>query len=31
MCFCRNLGDPRKECSCTAVQIQRYRSRPSGP
>ena len=30
-CFCGNLGDPRKECTCTPVQIQRYRSRLSGP
>ncbi|MBW2328920.1 MAG: YifB family Mg chelatase-like AAA ATPase, partial [Deltaproteobacteria bacterium] len=30
-CPCGFLGDKVKECSCTAVQVQRYRSRLSGP
>jgi magnesium chelatase family protein len=30
-CPCGYLGDPRHECRCTAAQIQRYRSRISGP
>ena len=30
-CGCGFLGDTVKECSCTPVQIQRYRSRISGP
>jgi magnesium chelatase family protein len=25
------LGDPQKECVCTPLQIQRYRSKVSGP
>jgi magnesium chelatase family protein len=27
----RFLTDPQKECVCTPLQIQRYRSRVSGP
>ena len=30
-CNCGFFGDPRKECTCTPVQIQRYQSRLSGP
>jgi magnesium chelatase family protein len=30
-CPCGYLGDPRHECRCTPAQIQRYRSRISGP
>jgi magnesium chelatase family protein len=30
-CPCGNLGDKIKECTCTPHQIQRYRSRLSGP
>ncbi len=30
-CPCGFLGDKVKECSCTPVQVQRYRSRLSGP
>lgn len=30
-CPCGYLGDPRHACVCTPVQIQRYRSRLSGP
>lgn len=30
-CPCGHLGDIRKECTCTATQIQRYQSRLSGP
>ena len=30
-CPCGYLGDPKHECRCTPVQIQRYRSRISGP
>lgn len=30
-CPCGFLGDMSKECTCTPVQIQRYRSRISGP
>ncbi|MFZ5812000.1 MAG: YifB family Mg chelatase-like AAA ATPase [Thermodesulfobacteriota bacterium] len=30
-CPCGYLGDPRHECTCTEPQIQRYRSRLSGP
>jgi len=30
-CPCGNLGDKIKECTCTPRQIQRYRSRLSGP
>ena len=30
-CNCGFYGDPRRECTCTPVQIQRYRSRLSGP
>jgi magnesium chelatase family protein len=28
---CGFLTDPQKECTCTPLQIQRYRSRVSGP
>ena len=30
-CGCGFLGDKVKECNCTPVQVQRYRSRISGP
>ncbi len=30
-CPCGFLGDPTKDCSCTPLQVQRYRSRLSGP
>jgi magnesium chelatase family protein len=30
-CPCGFLGDKVKECTCTPVQLQRYRSRLSGP
>jgi magnesium chelatase family protein len=30
-CPCGFLGDPKRECACTWLQIQRYRSRISGP
>ncbi len=30
-CPCGFLGDPNHECSCSPTQIQRYRSRISGP
>jgi len=30
-CPCGFLGDPKRECSCTHLQIQRYRSKISGP
>ena len=30
-CPCGFLGDKVKECSCSPVQVQRYRSRLSGP
>ena len=30
-CPCGFLGDKVKECTCTPVQVQRYRSRLSGP
>lgn len=30
-CLCGCLGDPRKACLCTPAEIQRYRSRLSGP
>ena len=30
-CKCGYLGDPRRECTCTPHQIQRYRSKISGP
>ena len=30
-CPCGFLGDVEKQCTCTDVQIQRYRSRLSGP
>jgi len=30
-CPCGNLGDPTRQCTCTAVQVQRYESRISGP
>jgi magnesium chelatase family protein len=31
LCVCGFLTDPQKECTCTPLQIQRYRSRVSGP
>ena len=30
-CPCGFLGDPKRECSCTFLQVQRYRSKISGP
>ena len=30
-CPCGLFTDPQKECGCTPMQIQRYRSRVSGP
>lgn len=30
-CPCGYLGDPRHACTCTPLQVQRYRSRLSGP
>lgn len=30
-CQCGFFTDPQKECGCTPLQIQRYRSRVSGP
>jgi magnesium chelatase family protein len=30
-CPCGHLGDERRECRCTPAQIERYRSRLSGP
>jgi magnesium chelatase family protein len=30
-CPCGNLGDPRRQCTCAVTDIQRYRSRISGP
>ncbi|NPA25929.1 MAG: YifB family Mg chelatase-like AAA ATPase, partial [Deltaproteobacteria bacterium] len=30
-CPCGHYGDPRRECCCTATQIQRYRHKLSGP
>ena len=30
-CPCGFLGDPKRECMCTSLQIQRYRSKISGP
>ncbi|MGH3056330.1 MAG: YifB family Mg chelatase-like AAA ATPase, partial [Gaiellaceae bacterium] len=30
-CPCGFLGDPTKECTCSALQVQRYRAKISGP
>jgi magnesium chelatase family protein len=30
-CPCGHLGDPRHECRCTPLQVERYRNRVSGP
>lgn len=30
-CPCGHLGDPRRECRCTATAVERYRARLSGP
>jgi magnesium chelatase family protein len=30
-CPCGFLGDPKRECSCSFLQIQRYRTKISGP
>lgn len=30
-CPCGFLGDPQKQCTCSPLQIERYRSRISGP
>ena len=31
LCPCGYLGDAKRECRCTVPNIQRYRSRISGP
>ena len=31
VCPCGFLSDPQRECQCTALQIQRYKSKISGP
>ncbi len=30
-CMCGNLGNPRVPCRCSSMQIQKYRSKISGP
>jgi len=30
-CPCGFFGDPRRECRCSLIQVQRYRNRISGP
>ena len=30
-CPCGFLGDPKRECSCSSLQVQRYRTKISGP
>ncbi|MBN1277692.1 MAG: YifB family Mg chelatase-like AAA ATPase [Deltaproteobacteria bacterium] len=30
-CPCGFLGSPKRECSCSSLQVQRYRSKISGP
>jgi magnesium chelatase family protein len=30
-CPCGYFGDPKRECRCSSVQVQRYRDRISGP
>lgn len=30
-CPCGHFGDPKRECRCSPIQIQRYRNRISGP
>ena len=30
-CQCGFFGDPKRECRCSPLQIQRYRNRTSGP
>ncbi|MDQ1333947.1 MAG: magnesium chelatase family protein [Thermodesulfobacteriota bacterium] len=30
-CPCGFLGDPKRECTCSTLQIQRYRAKISGP
>ena len=30
-CPCGYYGDPKKECSCTPIQIHKYRTKVSGP
>jgi magnesium chelatase family protein len=30
-CPCGHLGDPRRECRCTPLEVRRYRVRLSGP
>ena len=30
-CPCGHYGDPKKECRCTEIQVQRYLSKVSGP
>ncbi|HYD48485.1 MAG TPA: ATP-binding protein [Terriglobales bacterium] len=31
LCPCGFYGDPQPECSCSTLQVQRYRTRVSGP
>src|SRR3954470_14228806 len=30
-CPCGFFGDPKRECRCSLIQVQRYRDRISGP
>src|SRR5437763_16756973 len=30
-CPCGYFGDPKRDCRCSPVQVQRYRDRISGP
>jgi magnesium chelatase family protein len=30
-CLCGFFGDPKRECQCSLIQVQRYRDRISGP
>jgi magnesium chelatase family protein len=30
-CPCGHLGDPRRECTCSSLDVRRYRARLSGP
>jgi len=30
-CPCGHLGDPRRECRCSSLEVRRYRGRLSGP
>ena len=31
LCPCGHFGDPKKECRCSEIQVQRYLARVSGP